>query len=457
MRFIDRKNEMKELEELYSLSKKKLFAVTVYGLRRVGKTRLILESLKKKKGIYFFVNKNKTSQDLLKEYEHILKKNGILGELEVIDSWDIFIEIIISRNPEVIVFDEFQNFYLVEPAVFGMLQKNIDLNEGKPGMLVFSGSLVGLMKNTFQNKKEPLYGRIKKSRKLAPLSLSFCLEIGKELGMSREELIKTFGIFGGFPKYYVSIEDFNLQNKTAEEIIDYLFLAENAPLEDEVKTILSQEFGRRSGLYYSILESIATGNNTISEIAGYLNKRVTSITRQINELKDKFELIEDEMPFEGKKGVYRIRHPLMQFWFSQVYRNYSDYKSRNPEFIKKLKKNLNNYFGKAFEAAAKEFIVSKLELVESSRQWGKIQGAKQGENTYEIDLIGRGERDYYAFEFKWSELNEKEVMRVLKSLETKLGYVHGMPQTKLGIVGKRIKEKDKIRKLGYLVYDVGDF
>jgi AAA+ ATPase superfamily predicted ATPase len=109
---------------------------------------------------------------------------------------------------------------------------------------------------------------------------------------------------GGTHKYYVAIEDFDLKGKTALEIIDALFLSKSAPLDEEVNTVLSQEFGGRSGIYYSILEAIAVGNNRLSSIAGYLNVPATSITRQIGDLKDNFELIDVEKPYQGKRGIY---------------------------------------------------------------------------------------------------------------------------------------------------------
>ncbi|MBI5073122.1 AAA family ATPase, partial [Candidatus Woesearchaeota archaeon] len=207
MRFVDRETELKELSEIEALSKKKLFVVALYGLRRVGKTRLLLEFLKSK-GIYFFVNKNKTSADLLNEYQEILKKGKVLGELESVDSWDKFFDVLMKRNAPPIVFDEFQNFSFVEPAVFGIMQKNIDLHEGKSGLIILSGSLIGLMKNLFKSSKEPLYGRIKKGFKLEQLSLASCLELGQELGLAKEELVKVYLVFGGYPKYFVAIEDF---------------------------------------------------------------------------------------------------------------------------------------------------------------------------------------------------------------------------------------------------------
>ncbi len=456
MKFVDRESELGELREAESLSGKKKFVVVCYGLRRVGKTRLLLEFLKDR-GAYFFVNKNKTSADLLKEFQELMKEKNVLGKLESLEDWDGFFEVLFKREMPPVVFDEFQNFASVEPSVFGIMQKNIDLNEEKPGLVVLSGSLTGLMKKLFRDAKQPLYGRIKKGMKIEPLGLRPCLEFGSELGMKKEEIVKAYGIFGGYPKYYVTMEDFALQNRTAEEIIESLLMAKNAPLEDEVNAILSQEFGARSGTYYSILEAIANGSNTVSAIAGYLHTTPSSLSRQLKELKDYFDLIELEKPYAGKRGTYRIRHPLMHYWFSQIYKNYSQYAGRNPEFIEKLKENLNTACGRAFERTAREFIVSELRLTEAARQWGKIPGAKKSESTYEIDLIGRNATTTFAFEFKWSGLTANQALEELRKLREKTRFVPRLPPgVKLGVVARKIGEKQKLREQGYLAYDLED-
>ena len=457
MRFINREAELESLEKLEKLSRKKLFVTAIYGLRRVGKTRLLLEFLKGE-GLYFFVNKNKTSEDLLREYQEILRSKKLLGSLESITSWDQFVETIISRNPSTVVFDEFQNFFHVVPAMPGILQKNIDLNEGKPGLIILTGSIVGMMKKLFQDAGEPLYGRVKKGTRISPLPLRSCMKLSRELGMGKKELVGLYGIFGGYPKYYVAIEDFSLGGKPAEEVVDALLLAKDAPLEDEVISILSQEFGSRSGVYYSILDAIGNGNNTISGIAGYLNMPMTSLTRQVKELKDYFEIIEFETPFSGKKGVYRIKHPLMEFWFTHIHRRYSDYASRNPEYIESLRKNLPAIFGKTFENTAKEFLVSELGLSVAKRQWGKLKGAEKGKEAYEIDLVGARGRETFAFEFKWRELGEKEAAGIIGELQHKVTSAQGIPPgTKLGLVAKKIQGKEKLRSAGCLAYDLEDF
>jgi hypothetical protein len=457
MRFIDREEEMASLARLKKLSKRKLFVAVIYGLRRVGKTRLLMEFIKDG-GLYFFVNKNKTSHDLLLEFQGILKENGILGELETLTSWDKFFEVLVSRMPVISVFDEFQNFSFVSPEVFGILQKTVDLNEDKSGMLVLSGSLIGLVKETFKNEKEPLYGRVKYSRKLEPLSLAACIEIGKELGLSRETLIETYMLLGGYPKYYVTLEDYNANGKDINEILDTLFLGKDAALEDEVSTVLSQEFGNRSGMYYSMLEAIAMGNNTISAIAGYLNVPITSITRQIGELRDYFELIELEMPYSGKRGIYRISHPLMYFWFSMIYKDLSDYSARKPETLKSIKANMNTFFGRRFEALARDMVVGRLGLADAKRQWGKIPAAENGAETYKIDLIGSSEKRTYIFEFKWKEIDYKEALRIMGRLRVKAEHAPSIPRDpKFGIVARKIMNKQKVIDAGYVAYDIEDF
>jgi AAA+ ATPase superfamily predicted ATPase len=310
----------------------------------------------------------------------------------------------------------------------------------------------------FQRSKEPLYGRIKRGEKIAPLSLTSCFDLGEELNLQKSELLNLYIIFGGYPKYYVAIEDFNLIGKTALEILDTLFFSKNAPLEEEINTILSQEFGRRSGIYYSILEAIATGNNRLSSIAGYLNVPATSITRQIDELKNNFELIETEMPYQGKRGIYIIKHPLLQFWFSQIYKNFSDYTSRNPTFISKIKENLNSYYGRSFERVATEFLIGKLGLEKAQKQWGKIPAATRGADTYELDLIGSSAKTFYAFEFKYQELEYDETLRVLEQLTVKAEFVQKLPENlQYGIVAKKIEQKEKLRAARYLAYDLDDF
>ena len=407
MKFIDRKKEIECLLKLKQLANKKLVAISIYGTRRIGKTRLARELIKQKV-LYFFANKNKSSFDLLAEYCQILKINKIIGEYENLPNWDAFFEVLINRYSGIIIFDEFQNFYFVEKSVFGIIQKTIDLNEDKPIFFIFTGSTIGLMKNIFSSK-ESLWGRISQNIKLNQMDLSSVAQMCSLLNINDiNTFVELYAVFGGFPKYYIQLENEDAC-KNSKDIFEKYFFDENAQIENEIYSILLMEFGSRSGVYYSILEAVARGKNTLSKIADYIKREKTSITRQINELVDYFEFLATEKPVVySKKTIYKINHPLLGLWFAVFQKNISLYKSRNKKFMAISKSNIVKYISFRFIDLAKQFLIKKnlfdftpLErnvnfrsltgLTKIGRHWGKIPKAPKGQNTYEIDLIALNE------------------------------------------------------------------
>lgn len=434
MDFVNRQNELAFLKETTALSHKKLFTVSIYGLRRVGKTRIILQLLQNN-DLYFFVNKDKTSESLLNEYQDIMKNKNILGELETIHTWDEFFRVLFERFKGVVAFDEFQNFLYVDKSILGILQQNIDLNENKQDILIiFSGSTTGLIKKIFSDSKQPLYGRLKRSLHLEQFRFPEVLDMCSHLDIhDMSEIIRLYSIFGGFPRYYVAIEDENLQGKSTDEILDKFFFIKNSIFEDEVNTILALEFGRRSGIFYDILTAVAEGSTRYSEIAAFLRKKETALTRQINELVNYFNLLEIERPVIGRGSAIHIRHPVVNFWFRYFYKSLSDYHKRSPHLIEKIRKESRNA-GKGFEQVCNEFLIDKNEaddlpftFSKLGRQWGKFKG-EPGKNTYEIDLVAVDQGNILFGECKWKDNVDAD--RILQELKSKSGYVQWNNETR---------------------------
>ncbi len=425
MRFINREEEMKYLKEALDLSMNKLFSLSISGLRRVGKTRLVLEFLKDK-DLYFFVNKNKESGNLLREYEEILKKKGVIKELELFRDWDDFFRVIFEEVKGIVVFDEFQNFLNIDKAIFGILQKFIDLNENRKNLLlIFTGSTVGLIKKIFSDSKEPLYGRLKRKLNLKPLFFEECLKMCNNVNINKiQDAVILYSLFGGYPKYYVSIEDESLKGAGILEIIERFFFQENAVMEEEIPQILSLEFGRRAGVYYNILSAIANGNTRISEVASFLRKKESDITRQMDELINYFEIVGVESPLIHGRNLFYIKHQLMNFWFKYFYPDISSYKRREVWVKNKIINNINSFIGRGFESICKEFFekVAPFEYEKVGRQWGKFKGEK-GKNTYEIDIVALNEKtkEILFGECKWKE--KVNANSILVELSEKAGYV----------------------------------
>ncbi len=447
MKFINREEELKFLSESVSLSRKKLFSIVMYGLRRVGKTRLLLEFIKQE-DIYFFVNKDKDSSALLAEYVSVLKDRNIITELEKLDSWEQFFKVFFERYQGIAIFDEFQNFNQVDKSVFGILQKNIDIAENKKNnlLLIFSGSLIGLLKRLFMDKKEPLYERIKRQYFVRPLDFKHTYKFCHALDITNiEEAIKLFSVFGGFPKYYVSIEDEQLQGKSFDDIINALFFKDDAVLENEVQMILAQEFGKRGNVYYKLLEAIAQGSTTLSKIASHLNTKETSITRQIKELQDYFEIVGQDQAIAGKNNIYLINHPIIDFWFKFIYSDFSAYKRRDKKKIEEVKNDINSYIGRKFEIVCKEYLtaVNPINFMFIGRQWGKFNGEK-GKNTYEIDLVALNEqtKDILFVECKWqSNVNAEQILAELKEKSKYVQWHNEDRKESFCIIAKSFKKK----------------
>jgi len=467
MRFVNREKEIQILEDIRLLAERKLFSVAIWGLRRVGKTRLMLEFMEDT-DMYFFVNKDKTSISLLDEYEIYLRNAKIISELEKLNSWDDFFKVLFERYEGIVAFDEFQNFLSVDKSVFGTLQKYIDLNEEKKGILLFfSGSTSGLIKKLFLDSKQPLYGRIKRKMHLKPMSFENIIDMCAELDITElSDIIKLYAVAGGYPRYYVAVEDENLSDVSFEKIIDRFFFVENAIFEDEVMSILSLEFGKRSGVYYDILTAVASGCTRISEIASFLRKKETDLTRQTYELVHHFNILNYEEQVIGNKKLLYIDHPLMDFWFRFFYKNISDYKRRNPRFVENTKRNINNHIGKRFEIISREFLIDKnkipFEYHTVGRQWGKIKGAPKGQNTYEIDIVALNSdsKEILFVECKWKDLSLKQAEDILIDLEEKSNFIdwnNDVRKEHFGLIAKTISDKDILRARGFIVFDLDDF
>ncbi len=415
MKFINRQEELQKLEEYYKLSQRQLMTIAISGLRRVGKTTLVKEFINNKKSLYFFVYDSKTSVELLREFTEELHHHNIITELEAVSSWKVFFDILFQRCKHyVLVFDEFQNFYTIDTSVFSILQRNCDEHKSTPLNIILLGSLIGLFRTIFEDKKEPLYGRISTSIYLQPFSLPHSLEALRILHYKKiDEMLKMYSIFGGFPKYYASMEQFHLLNKSCLEVIDYLFIQDNAPLETEVTTILKQEFGKRSSLYYSILHSIAMGKTKINEIANNVHMKESSITRHLAELENKFNLITSLRPLDNRKNTrYHITHPLIVFWFAFVYDKFSHYSLKDAsQIMNDIESKFNTFFGRRFEDICKDFLTglnkkNKLPFqLDYLSNWFGSARENNERKEIEIDLVGLNKKQNKILfvECKWTD------------------------------------------------------
>ncbi|RLE81776.1 MAG: ATP-binding protein [Thermoprotei archaeon] len=455
IKFYDREAE---LETLASVSEP--FLAIIYGRRRVGKTRLILEFCRNRGFIYLFVNPEKSSKMLLEEFSSQLRESMRLPSYVRPGSWREFFELL-SEYDGIVVFDEFQWFTRVDSSVPFELQRFWDTRQRKPSVII-CGSIVGLIKSLFESYQSPLYGRADIRLEVKPLEVVTVINWLNDLGVSSlEEQVRFYLVFGGVPYYYALMSKYSV--KSLKEALRKLVFEEHAPLRNEVNSVLREAFGKDYYTYASILSAIAEGYCRVSEIASKVGLKTTSLSPYLKDLVELLDIIEPELPAGRKKGAfYIINDYFTRFWFKYVYKNRSLLEYNWRKAYEKCLQTLDTYLGEAFELLAKEIVVklakeNKLPLTPTSI--AKYYG-KSPQGSFDIDIVAYDSKARTALyiEVKWSEMDYNRALNIIHTLAEKSVFTKIRPLKKYyGIIAKKIYNKDKLREEEKIVaLDISD-
>jgi AAA+ ATPase superfamily predicted ATPase len=449
LQFIDRDAE---LEALNSLRNKKTAAlVLLYGRRRVGKTRLVQEFLKDKPSLYFYVP-NAEEKNILAEFSRVVENEFFEGFR--FTDFSSFMEYLVKKSGDgtIVAIDEFQRLTNIDGAM-SLFQKYWDekLSLSK-SFLVLSGSSIGAIRRVALSGNAPLYGRRTATLKVEPLKYLDLFSWFKKY--SAEELVKIYGSFGGTPAYLEHVdENLSVENNIVERI-----LSKRSALYDEPEMLLMEEI-RAPQRYMDILTAIASGKNTLSEIANAagLNRENTTTYLKTLEILNLIERIRPVTEQEAKKGIYHMKDQFFSFWFRFVRPNRRQIEMElETSLWESVKDEFNRYLGHVFEDICSEILV---EMAKTNRLLIRVDSVgKWWWKETEIDLLGldSGSRKALAIEVKWSDLSYHESKRLLSELAVKAKQIREVKETTFGLMAKKIEEKEELRKEGFTAIDLQD-
>ncbi|MEZ5336029.1 MAG: DUF234 domain-containing protein [Methanolobus sp.] len=243
-------------------------------------------------------------------------------------------------------------------------------------------------------------------------------------------------------------------------------------LKEEGRNVLVTEFAGEYRTYYSIMEAIASGKSTVSEINDVLEGRGSNkASRYLDILRKEYNVVRRETPIledprRSRRGIYTIRDPFLHFWFGFIKR-YDAYfeQGRTDELFNMFLGNFDTFLGFSFETIIKEILITNKQLLpfgfdRIGRQWGTIKGAAKGRNTYEIDLLitSPDQSKVLLIECKWQDIGKKENMEVIQKLKQKKEYLNLKEGTEVhyGICARKIDGKTALQKEGVFVLDLED-
>lgn len=393
MKFYDRTNEIKDLQRLDNMAERTAQFTVLIGRRRTGKTTLMLEALKDKDFLYFFIGKKAEQiqcEDFQSQVETVLGLH-IHGR---VDSFAQLLEeiLIFSINKKVtLIIDEFQRLAEIGNGIISDIQRVWDKHCHDAHIhLIACGSIFSMMKTIFEDSREPLFGRMTAKIVLKPFTTSTLKEILKDYhpNYNNEDLLMLYAISGGVARYVAQLMDGGYVKW--QDMIKCICSPTSIFLEEGTELLVS-EFGKKYQIYYSILQLIAHGLNSQSEIDSVIGKNTG---RYLDTLEKDYRLVHKLRPMWAKPnsiGVkYYIEDCFLMFWFRFIERNRSMVELGRFDLLETVIKNdYPQYSGFVLEKFFRQSFGEKERVTEVSHWWDN-----KGKN--EIDLIAIEELDKHA-------------------------------------------------------------
>jgi AAA+ ATPase superfamily predicted ATPase len=382
MKFYDRKEEIGILLQADGLKSRRGVMTMVIGRRRVGKTTLVLQPFKEGEYLYFFVSK-KSEALLCEEYvDEIVATLGerVYGTITTIEALFAYLLDLGKRRPLTLIFDEFQEFYHVNPAIYSAIQKLWDLYKNESSVhFIACGSVYSMMKKIYEDAKEPLFGRVDFKIDLQPFKVPVLKEILEDHGSySPENLFDFYTFTGGMAKY---VELFALREAFDKERMIDEILSPFSLFLDEGKNRLVEEFGKDYGTYFSILSLIASSKTSRSEIESILEKNVSG---HLYRLEHHYGIVKSIKPIGAKPNTkiqkFRIEDNFLAFWFRFLYKYRSYIEAENYESLKAIiDRDLPTFQGYFLEKMFMELL--------KKESFSRIGSYWERGNRNEIDIV----------------------------------------------------------------------
>ena len=384
MKFYDRTRELEALRKIEQLSATSAQMTVMTGRRRIGKTTLIKTAFTKIPFVYFFVGK-KSETLLCSELAEIIRET--LGEdLGDFSSFPRLLGAILSiakRRNFTLVFDEFQNIAYTRPSIFSDIQDVWDSNKGESHInLVICGSLYSKMKQIFEDKEEPLYGRATARFKIRPFDIATLKTIlaDHNPGYTAEDLLCLYMVTGGVAKY---VEQLMTRGAVTKDGIIRDVFSLGSYFLGEGQEMLRDEFGKDYGNYFSILSALSSGETSRGDVKSYTGLEAGGY---LDRLEKDYDIVSRRRPYlagENTKNVeYVIADNFLNFWFRFIYRYRSAVEVGNLEWLQqKVLADYESYSGPILERFFRQVYAETGLYNTVTNYWRKKDGKD------EIDLI----------------------------------------------------------------------
>ncbi|MCM1175243.1 MAG: ATP-binding protein [Blautia sp.] len=306
--------ELQYLEQYYEKAGSQI--LVVYGQKHIGKTTLLKEFSKEKQSHYYLA-KPCSEREQQYQWGMQLKAFGMeAGEFP--DFPDILSAICAGGGKKLVIIDEFQHIAKTsERFMSGLVQFLNGLEEKNGVMVLLCSSAIAWVENSMITKIGDAAYALSGLLKIRALSFNDIVHRFPDFRI--EECVEAYAILGGFPGLWNQFDDrLTIQQNICRHILNrdsYLF--------EEWERIAAEQL-RETSVYNTILAAIASGKYKLNDIylhTGFSRAKISVYLKNLMEL----ELVEKVFSYDmadkenAQKGIYRIVHPYVNFYFTYMY------------------------------------------------------------------------------------------------------------------------------------------
>ncbi len=453
--FIDRESEISLLEDRLDLNRAEF--IVLYGRRRIGKTTLLLELIRRHGGIYLLARETSKTENLRRFTEKLADHfEDDLLRTNPLQDWDSFFEYLSQKTSsrQIVVLDEFPYLVKDDRSLPSVLQEYWDLKLSRTMIfLVICGSSVSMM-GRLLGYRNPLYGRRTAQLELKPMDF-FSAKLFLPHS-SVQDFVRVYGAVGGTPMYLLEFSD---GSGFRENLLNYF--RRSSFLYQDALFVLREELDEPRN-YFAIMEAVARGKTTLGEIMNETGLGRAIVGKYLSILRD-LGFVRREVPitasWKSRKARYYVNDPYFAFWFRYVHPNNDLIETDQGEIlVDKVMEDYDQYLGGVFEEIARQFLIRlnkdgalPLRFSRLGRWWYRDQ---------EIDLVALDEVGKAALfvEVKWGDIQARTAEDLLRTLRRKSSTV-GLDGWSLfyGIIARKLKRTARLRDRHWIALQLADF
>ena len=417
-RFLNRTADLARLEDWWSGGEQN--ALALYGRRRVGKSWLFREFAHGKPALLLVADRRAEAPQLERFADQL---EPLLGVRPAIDSVPDLIKTLYALAADqklLVVIDEFP--YLLpardkdRDGVLTEIQAVMEERDASQLRLVFCGSYISQMERLLRG---PLRGRLT-AMLVEPLPFADA-QVFLASNTAAVERIERYAVSGGMSLYLDELaRGGSLRDRICTRVLD-----SRGPLFNDPREVLEEQL-RAPGVYYSLLEELATGKKSLGDLGTALGRKTTDLQGYLDTLRD-MRIVERAAPITALEDTrtyrYRLADDFMRFWFRFVFPFQEELKTGlapRALYDEEIAPAFADHVSPSFESLCRRWALTAARATNVGSWWGNAlnEHRRSGARTSEeIDVVGlkRGAVSLVG-ECKWT--NQQMKLDVLTDLDT---------------------------------------